>query len=345
MKTAITISQNHELHSQPTHFERPERIQAIQTLLKNQDAMNLFSVIEARPASPEEVYLVHPEAYFQSLQRASEAGLVWLDSDTYSTPDSLRVAREALGGLLQVTEAVATGNADNAFALVRPPGHHARPSQAMGFCLFANIAIAARWLQQKAGIKRILIVDFDVHHGNGTQEIFYNDPDVMYISTHQAPLYPGTGALEEIGAGEGKKTTINIPLPANTGDDTLLYVFQEILSPRVKAFSPEFILVSAGYDSHWMDPIGGMNISVNGFGAIINVILTWAQSFASNQVVALLEGGYHTEALAHSVLTTLKLFSDIEAEPSDPFGQNPEQTNTHDQLEEYLTEVARFHAL
>ena len=345
MKTAITFNEDHALHSQPNHVERPERLQTIQKVLEQDGILGSLIPSKAHIASKEDVLLVHPPSYYDMLKTASEAGTVWLDSDTYSTSDSFRVALQALGGLLKVTEAVANDQVTNAFALVRPPGHHARPSKAMGFCLFANIAIAARWLQKHAGIQRILIVDFDVHHGNGTQEIFYEDPDVMYISTHQSPLYPGTGALPEKGAGEGLHTTINVPLPAGTGDETLLYVFQHILRQRVIQFEPEFILVSAGYDSHWLDPIGGMNISVSGFSAVVKEILAWTAHSASQRLVALLEGGYHAEALAHSVLTTLRLFQNKNATPSDPFGQNPGQESIHNQLSAYLKEIATIHAL
>ena len=345
MKTAITLSVNHEVHAQPGHYERPERIQSIHSLLKQDGILESLLYLETDLAREEDVLLVHPETYLEKLRTASEAGIVWLDSDTYSTPGSLNVALAALGGLLRITHSVVKGSADNGFAVVRPPGHHARPSNAMGFCLFANIAIAARWLQKHTNHKRILIVDFDVHHGNGTQEIFYGDPDVMYISTHQYPLYPGTGALMETGTKDGERATINIPLPANTGDDTLVYVFKEILGPRVAQFSPEFILVSAGYDAHWLDPIGGMNISISGFSSVIKELLTWAQQHCSNKLVALLEGGYHVDALAHSVLTTLRLFENIKAPLSDPFGTNPAQGSIHDQLSSYLVEIASVHAL
>ena len=343
MKTAVTFNKQHGHHVQPGHFERPERLEMILKVLEEDGILESLIQIEASKASREDVFLVHPESYYNKLVAASEAGTVWLDSDTYSTPHSLNVALEALGGLIRVTEAVVKGEATNAFALVRPPGHHARPAQAMGFCLFANIAIAARWLQEHAGIQRVLIVDFDVHHGNGTQEIFYEDPDVMYISTHQSPLYPGTGMLEETGAGQGKNTTINIPLPAHSGDDTLRHVFETILAPRVAQFAPEFILLSAGYDAHWMDPIGGMNISIPGFSAIIKEVLHWAELYSFQRLVALLEGGYHAEALAHSVLTTLRLLDDIQATPSDPFGLNPEQGSIHTQLTDYLKEVTSLH--
>lgn len=343
MKTAITVSEHHENHRQEGHFERPDRLLAIQRLLQSTGMLDGLSVLNAPQATEEDILLVHPESYYRRLVQAREAGTVWLDPDTYSTPHSLHAASEALGGLLEVTRAVASGDADNGFAAVRPPGHHARPHEAMGFCLLANVAIAARWVQKHTDAHRIAIVDFDVHHGNGTQEIFYEDPDVLYISTHQSPLYPGTGSLDETGDGNGKGATINIPLPARTGDATVINVFEQILRPRVLAFNPDFVFLSAGYDAHWLDPIGGMNLTLAGFAAMTREVQHWAEACAGNRLVGLLEGGYHLEALAHGVLTTLKVFNDPSADIADPLGSTPD----HDTIElpdKELDRIARFHA-
>ncbi|MFK7847723.1 MAG: histone deacetylase [Rhodothermales bacterium] len=323
MRTAITLSDNHQGHAVPNHVERPERLQAIQQLIKDDPVLDSLIVLPPSNASIEDVVLVHPREYYDRLAAAVQAGGARLDPDTYATPDSLNVAMQALGGLLSITDRVMRQKVDNGFAVVRPPGHHARPDTAMGFCLLANISIAAEWAKKHHGVKKILIVDFDVHHGNGTQEIFYEDPDVMYMSTHQWPLYPGTGRLEETGAGNGQGTTINVPLPAHTGDDDFLRVFEQILTPIALKFNPELILVSAGYDAHWMDPIGGLNISVAGFTAVFQEILSWARQCSNNRLVTLLEGGYHADALAHSVLSTLRLLQDPDAHPSDPFGKSP----------------------
>ena len=195
MKTALTIGQHHDAHHNEGHAERPERIHAIERVLKEDGLLNHLIAIEPEAPEKEDIERVHSAAYYQSLVDASEAGHAWLDSDTYSTPESLTIAREALGGLLAVTRHVAQGEADNGFAAVRPPGHHARPAQAMGFCLLANVAIAARWVQAHTPFKRIVIVDYDVHHGNGTEEIFFDDPDVLFISTHQHPFVSGHRAI------------------------------------------------------------------------------------------------------------------------------------------------------
>ena len=340
MRTAITFSELHDQHAQAGHVERPERLHAIKKLLMGDDILKQVEIIKATQATVEDVILVHPRNYYDRVEAAVMAGGARLDPDTYATPGSLAVALEGLGGLLQITEAVLNDKADNGFAIVRPPGHHARPDEAMGFCLFANIAIAAEKARQQDGIDNILIMDFDVHHGNGTQEIFYDDPNVIYMSTHQWPLYPGTGALEETGAGDAKGTTINIPLPAGTGDEDYLTVFQKILTPIALDFNPDLIFISAGYDAHWMDPIAGMNLSATGFAAIVKEILLWAKQCTNNKVVALLEGGYHADALAHAVLTTTRLFVDPKAKPSDPFGKSDKPD---EDVKFYLEKLIQFH--
>ncbi len=323
MRTAITFSTNHDGHAQPGHVERPERLHAIQHLVQEDGILDELIVLPARAATREEVLLVHPPEYYNRLEAAVSAGGARLDPDTYAKPESLDIAMQSLGGLLDVTAAVLKQDADNGFAITRPPGHHARPDEAMGFCLLANVAIAAAWARTHHDVPKVLIVDFDVHHGNGTQEIFYNDPNVPYMSTHQAPLYPGTGMLEETGAEAGRGTTINIPLPAKTGDDDYLKAFQEILTPRALLFNPDLIFVSAGYDAHWMDPIAGMHLSIAGFNGIMLEILDWARQCTNNKLVGVLEGGYNADALAHGVLTTLRLLLDPQARPSDPFGKTP----------------------
>lgn len=323
MRTAITYSDHHEAHFQPGHVERPERLNAIRQLVSERIDPTHLTVLQAQLASRDAVRLAHPDAYFERLEAASEAGGAQLDPDTYTTRSSLNVALEGLGGLLQLTDAVLSKKADNAFALIRPPGHHARPHEAMGFCLFANAAIAAAWARQRHGVDRVLIVDFDVHHGNGTQEVCYESAQVLFMSTHQWPLYPGTGALEERGAGAGEGFTANVPLPAHTGDAAYLRVFREILRPMAFNYKPELILVSAGYDAHWMDPIASMNLSVTGFASIMLELLSWADALTDNRLVALLEGGYHADALAHSVLASIQLLQNPSASIDDPFGRGP----------------------
>ena len=342
MKTAFSCDPSHHEHAAAGHPERPERLDAVLDVLRADDVWERLDHREAAPADLDAVRLVHTDDYVKRLERVVRSGGGMLDADTYATPASLDVAREALGGLLAVTEAVFEGEADNAFAAIRPPGHHARPDAAMGFCLFANVAVAARWARRQYGVERLLIVDFDVHHGNGTQEVFYEDPNVLYMSTHQYPFYPGTGAADETGAGRGRGATVNVPLPAGAGDDALLAAFRRILAPLAARFRPECLFVSAGYDAHWKDPLGGLNVSTSGFDAIVYELLTWADAFCGNRLVCALEGGYDPEALAHSVRAGVRRLADPEAATDDPFGPAPGRPADVSRL---ITDLAAFHGV
>ncbi len=344
MKTAITFNSHQNLHFSRGHQERPERVQSIRNLLEQDGILGSLLTPDFIQATEDDILLVHPASYYQRLRQTAEAGSVWLDPDTYSTPDSLNVAVEGVSQLLSLTKAVGEGRARNGFAVIRPPGHHARFDEAMGFCLLANVAIAVRWAQHRLGAERVLVIDYDVHHGNGTQEIFYDDPDVLFVSAHQHPFYPGTGALQETGQGAGTGATVNIPLPAQTGDESYLHVFETILRPRVLRFNPDLIFVSAGYDAHWLDPLGGMNLSIHGFGSLVREILRWAGECCAGKCIFALEGGYHADALAHATLTTLRLLQDEEAPISDPFGPYPAHVSPTGVLLDYIQELAAFHS-
>jgi len=242
------------------------------------------------------------------------------------SPESYEVARYAAGGVITATDAVFDGKVDSAFALVRPPGHHATPEHAMGFCLFNNLAIATRYALKKRNLERIAIIDFDVHHGNGTQDTFYKSPDVLYTSTHESPFYPGTGSVAETGSGTGKGTTVNIPLPAGCGDTEYSLVFEQIIKPAVRRFKPQFIMVSAGYDLHWADPLALMQLTVAGCTRIAGIIKGLADELCDGRLVFTLEGGYNLAALATSISATLKVLMgnpDID----DPLGKSPRQLN------------------
>ncbi|HXF61006.1 MAG TPA: histone deacetylase, partial [Caldilineaceae bacterium] len=227
------------------------------------------------------------------------------------------------GGLISVVDQVLRGQADNGLALVRPPGHHALPHWGMGFCLLANPAIAARWAQDQFGLHRILIVDIDVHHGNGTQEVFYRDPSVLFFSIHQYPFYPGTGAANETGLDKAEGSTINAPFPAAVGDEGYLAALQQILAPAARLFRPELILLSAGFDAHWMDPLAHMRLSVTGYHRLILELMALADELCHGRLVAVLEGGYHVNVLSHCVLSTLRALSGSQQGPSDPYGPAP----------------------
>jgi len=245
---------------------------------------------------------VHAPGYREALHRAvPPQGIRYLDADTGLSPGSWPAALTAAGGMLSAVDAVMSGRVTNAFCAVRPPGHHAESGRGMGFCLFNNVAIAARYLQRHHNIGKVAIVDWDVHHGNGTQEIFYGDPTVLYVSTHQHPLYPGTGSEAETGKEAGKGFTLNFPMPAGRDDDDYAAVFVKSIIPALKVFGPDFILISAGFDAHRDDPLAGMNVTEAGFGEFTRLVRQVADLSAHGRIVSCLEGGYNLPALARSV--------------------------------------------
>jgi acetoin utilization deacetylase AcuC-like enzyme len=230
---------------------------------------------------------------------------VAFDLDTYASEASYRTALLASGSLLQLADAMVSGDINNGFALVRPPGHHAEANRAMGFCLFNNVAICARYLQHAHGMERILIVDWDVHHGNGTQNSFYPDRNVLFISLHQYPHYPGTGSHGESGCGDGAGYTVNIPLPAGMGDAEYTSAFTRIVDPVARQYAPQFILISAGFDCHVQDPLGGMQLTEAGFRAMTRILMRIARDYAAGRIAAVLEGGYSLQALQDSVFSVI----------------------------------------
>jgi acetoin utilization deacetylase AcuC-like enzyme len=249
--------------------------------------------------------LVHDEAYFETV--AGTRGRVGyaFDPDTPASPRSFDTACLAAGGLLSLLDAVMTGTVRNGFAFVRPPGHHAERARAMGFCLFNNVAVAAAYARVRYGLKRVLVLDWDVHHGNGTQHMFEHDPGVLFVSLHQYPFYPGTGAADEVGRGEGRGFTVNLPLPAGCGDAEYLDAFQRVIEPIIDQYAPELILVSAGFDPHAEDPLGGMRVTEEGFAAMARTVVRCAERSAQGRCVAVLEGGYNLDAIRRSARAVL----------------------------------------
>ena len=279
--------------------ERPARIEAVARRLEEKGLAAKFVRFKASPAPQEWVTRVHGAAYVERLRKACEGGDSFLD--TRDCPLSARTydaALAAAGGVLTVVDAVLEGKVRNAFCAVRPPGHHALRERAMGFCFFNNAAIAARYVQKKHGLGRVLIVDWDVHHGNGTQDAFYEDGTVMYFSTHMHPHYPGTGKEEERGAGKGEGLIVNVPLPAGSGDEAILKAYEEKLKPAAEAFKPDFVLVSCGFDSHKGDPLGQFEITSEGFGRMTRILKEIAAKHAKGRLVSVLEGGYNLDTLA-----------------------------------------------
>jgi len=309
-------------HDTGTHVENASRLEAIVSHLEKTGLKKRLTTIKPRPASVEELSLIHSKEYISNIQESAKSGGGWLDPDTIMSSHSYEAALYAAGGVIRAAELVLAREVDSAFALVRPPGHHATAKQAMGFCLFNNIAIATKYALTKHKLERIGIIDFDVHHGNGTQEAFYDNPRVLYISTHQHPLFPGTGRVEETGTGEAKGTTINIPLPIGCGDDEYLQAFEQIVIPATRRYKPRFILVSAGYDNHWADGLAHMQVSVTGFARMMRIIKGLADELCDGRLVLTLEGGYSLPALASSIKAT---FDVLLGNPNieDPLGQSP----------------------
>lgn len=341
MKTAITTNPRHTAHDEPRHVERAGRMQAITAALDASGLRPDLLEIEPRPASEPQIRAVHEPHMIEAIRGAAAQDGIWLDPDTYTTAGTWEAALLAAGGAVRAVEAVIAGQVSNAFALVRPPGHHATPSRSMGFCLFNNIAIAARHALDTLGIERVAIVDYDVHHGNGTQDCFYDEGRVLYCSTHASPLYPGTGADREIGAGAGYGMTLNLPLPYGTGDDGFNRLCDGLLLPAIRRFDPRLILVSAGYDAHWDDPLGPLSLSVAGYAALTQRLVALAGELCDGRIVLVLEGGYSLDALGACVVAALRVLLGRDPGP-DPLG--PAGTREPD-LSALIERVRRQHPL
>lgn len=287
------------------HPERPDRLRSIHARLRDTGLLAELAVHEPRRATEEELLLAHTPAHVELVRRACAAAPRRIDGDTAVSPGSFEAALRAAGGLLDAVERVRMGEWTNGFCAVRPPGHHAEEQRAMGFCLFNNIAVAARRLRQ-GGCERVAIVDWDVHHGNGTQHLFEEDPTVFYASLHQWPLYPGTGAASERGRGAGEGTTLNLPMDPGSGDLQWLGAFERELLPALEEFRPDFVLVSAGFDAHRLDPLSQVRLTEGAFREMTRLLCELAERHAGGRLVAALEGGYHLEALASSVQAHLE---------------------------------------
>ncbi|CAN5542183.1 hypothetical protein BH23BAC4_BH23BAC4_04980 [soil metagenome] len=329
MSTHFCFDPNHTAHrSEPDpsrvgeHPERPARLEAVMEHLERAGILSQLQERQMPSASDEMLHLAHDPSYVKLVDSFADRGGKWIDTDTYCTAESIAIARRAVGGLCALVDDVMTGNAANAFALVRPPGHHARPFAAMGFCLYANAAIAARHAQRMHSADRVLVIDFDVHHGNGTQEVFEADPSVLFVSSHQYPHYPGTGAIEEIGEGDARGSTINIPVGAGTSDGDLLHLYREVVLPAATRFNPDVVILSAGYDAHREDPLGELMLTEAGFAALTRLACEIAHNCAGGRIVGTLEGGYNTAALATSVAASLNVFLNPDGD-SDDIQDNP----------------------
>lgn len=288
------------------HPENAKRIEGTVRHLRGCRLWEQLRVEKPRPASFEEIARVHPQDYINTVKQCADGGGGWLDSDTAISTASYAAAIHAAGSPLTAIDLIMRGDDKNAFCLIRPPGHHATPSRGMGFCLFNNVAIAAKYLQSQYQFKKILIVDWDVHHGNGTQDTFYHDPTVLYFSIHRYPFYPGTGRKEEDGLDKGKGFNVNVPLPADTPSGEYLKQFRRVMDHAVRQFNPEFIIISAGFDAYKNDPIGGLNLEIEDFRTLTEVVMASADNHCNSRIVSCLEGGYHLSHLPLCIEAHLK---------------------------------------
>jgi acetoin utilization deacetylase AcuC-like enzyme len=307
-------------HDVPGHPENAGRLRAIKAHLDESGLLGGMTHLDARDANEDDLRLIHNAELVERLRQTAERDLDWLDLDTYAVASSYAAGLRAVGGVLSAVDAVLEQAVHSAFCLVRPPGHHATPERAMGFCLFNNVAIAAAHLLERKGLERIAILDIDVHHGNGTQDAFYDDPRVLYFSTHQYPFYPGTGNLQETGAGDAVGTNVNVPLQRGCSDEEYARVWDEIGVPAVQRFRPQMILVSAGFDAHHADPLAQEMLSASGYYDIATVIKGLADDLCGGNVVYSLEGGYDFTALGWSVRACIDtlLGNDFAPDPTGP---------------------------
>ena len=307
--TAVVVDEVYLRHDPGSgHPESPRRIQALLQMLRSPGAPRVKR-LAPEPADPGEIALNHDRRYIERVAATARRDFYAFDPDTWTCSETYDAARSAVGGVRVLVDAIMAGEVRNGFALVRPPGHHAEYDRAMGFCFFNNVAVAARHLLRQHGLSRILIVDWDLHHGNGTQHSFERDSRVLYVSLHQYPHYPGTGRADEIGRESGEGYTVNIPLPPGCGDEVYLAAFHHLLEPIAAAYRPEFILVSAGFDAHRRDPLGGMELTERGYAAMTARLMTWADGWCSGRLALVLEGGYDRAALTASVDATLRVLN------------------------------------
>ncbi len=322
MATGYVFDEIFTRHTLPGHPENAARLEAIQSYLVEAAILPRLVEVPARPASRAELMRCHHPRYLELIEETSRNGGGHLDADTYTNTHSYQAALYAAGGAVDLTAAVLEGRVQNGFALLRPPGHHALPARAMGFCLLANVTIAARAARFDHGLERVAIVDFDVHHGNGTQAILNEDPTVLFVSSHQYPFYPGTGAVDEIGAGEARGTKINLPLESGVGDQGFKQLYEGCVWPALRRFRPQLILVSAGLDAHWDDPLANLGLSLGGYDWLSRGLIELAAEFCQGRIVFILEGGYNLKVLAPAVGNIFRALLG-ESGYDDPLGTSP----------------------
>ena len=343
MTTAYLTDKSFTQHDFPQHPEHAGRIEAVWQQLSAAGLSDQLLRVAPSPAIDEQILAVHTKEHLKRLVSVSQGDrMVRLDPDTYALPASPAVARLAAGAVVGAVDAVLSARVDNALAIVRPPGHHATGDRQMGFCLLNNIAIAARHAQSQHGVNKVLILDYDVHHGNGSNDIFYADPSVMFISIHQSPFYPGTGSINEIGAGKGRGYTMNIPLGGGHGDATYRQLFTDIVVPAVERFNPDLMLISAGFDAHWVDPLASMQLTLAGYDHLARECIRLAERLCAGRVVFVMEGGYDLTALAHGWCNIARALLGQDG-ISDPYGA-PRSLTTSD-IQPLIADLRQIHGL
>ncbi len=327
-------------HDLRGHPESRDRLRRVVEFLRDQRITEQMAPIPAAPIPRRYLEMNHAASYIDLVAEVAASGGGYLDPDTYVVSRTYEAALFAAGGVHAAAVAVLQENVNNAICLVRPPGHHALRNRGMGFCIFNNIAVAAHAVRADGLARRILIVDFDVHHGNGTQASFYRDPDVLFFSTHQYPYYPGTGSMYEIGEGPGRGYTINVPLPPGAGDSAMRAIYEQILWPAARRFAPDVILVSAGYDAHWSDPLASLALSLRGYAWMSRELVKMAKKTCGGKIVFTLEGGYHAEVLPRAVYNTCRALLGLAEEGDlDPLGPSPRSEPSLNSLLRLLRET------
>lgn len=344
MTTAYATDPSFTEHDFPRHPEHAGRIQAVWSALEAEGLTDQLFQLTPDAATDEQILAVHRVEHLQRLIDISHCdGMVMIDQDTYALPRSLDVSRLAAGAVIRAVDAVCAGDANNAMAIVRPPGHHATSERQMGFCLLNNIAIGARHALNKYPLNRVMILDYDVHHGNGTQDIFYSDPAVLFLSIHQSPHYPGTGHIDEIGTSVGRGATLNMPVSAGHGDTSYLSMFEQVVIPVTERFRPDLMLISVGFDAHWIDPLAGMRLSLDGYDRLARECLKLAESICAGRIVFVMEGGYDLKALSHGWCNIARVLLDLDG-LSDPYGSAPGGSSADD-IQPLLDRVRAIHGI
>jgi acetoin utilization deacetylase AcuC-like enzyme len=302
------------------HPERAERLEATLQILRKSGLSEKVQIVAPRDATIEEIQLVHPKGYIEKVKSVAESGGGYLDMDTPVSPKSYQAALRSAGASLEGLERIFAGEIDNAFCLQRPPGHHATATQGMGFCLFNNNAVASRFAMENLGVERVFILDWDAHHGNGIQDIFYDDNKVLYVSLHQYPHYPGSGSYHEVGSGAGEGYTVNFPLPPRSGEDVYLTAFDQVILPIARQYDPQLVLISAGYDGHYSDPLCSMNLSASTYSEMAIRLKGLAEETCGGKMLASLEGGYDLLGIAASMTNTIAVLADEDIRVQEPEG-------------------------